>query len=956
MRIEVRFLVFVLLLGIVAAPLAFGQASAANGEINGTVTDPSGASVAGATVQITNTGTGFKQSGKTTDSGLYRFTLLPLGNYDLQVTASGFADARRTGIVVNAGATVTVDVPMSVAGTATTVDVTGSAAAITDPSRVDLGSTLTSNTVTNLPLVSRNPYNFILYQPNVSGRANTEFGVPRKLNANGFNGRINYQIDGNNNTESDRAGIRLVPISNTYVEEVQQVINGFAPEFGNTVGTVFNTITKSGTNDYHGEAGYIFRRTPFSARPKLLAATAPTPEVNVDDELADGGGRVIRDKLFFYGSFEHVKRDLPAPITVSPANIAALGLPADYANAIPFRQNVYFVMAKADWMINQNNRLSLRYNYFRNDSPYNDSTIGGLYLISRSFNFVDRAHIGAAQLISNVSSRALNELRFQVPNRSQQQNRFSGSGSGPAISIPNVANFGGPTDAGFVFTERTPEIVDNFSFLTSAHAFKVGVSSRWVRDEQIQATAATYTFPSIAAYLAAVSGADPKSYSSFSQTYGNPDVQYNSLFFGWFAQDAWKPKRNLTITYGVRYDVYRPPDANKNSPFAFSQSFRTDKNNFAPRVGVAWGLDKEQKTVVRASTGFFYDPPQTDVYRRALVNNGSPAFFSINATPAQAFAPAYPTVFTALPTGFTLATQDITTVSPNFASLYSYNANISISRELTRNMVLSASYLYTSGTHLPVYRNINLVPSGNFLADGRPIFSTTARVYSGFANILSAESVGKSNYNGFNLNLQKRFSKGIEFAAYYTWSHAIDDAPEQNNIDSSNFLLSDPTNRRRDRANSLTDKRHSFNMTGVFQPEFHPSNRTAKYLLNHNQLSVALVAASGDLFNIGSNRILNGDASTPATFQRPLFIGRNTLRAKSPFELNARYSRFFPFTERYQAEFLAETTNITNTLNVTGVNSTAAVDAQGNIITPASGAATAARDQRLIQLGVRFHF
>src|SRR3954452_7551030 len=138
-----------------------------------------------------------------------------------------------------------------------------SGAALTDPSRSDIGSTLSANMVRNLPLVSRNPYNFILFQPNVSGRGNTEFGVPRKINANGFNGRINYQIDGSNNTESDRAGIRLIPISDPYIKEIQSVSNGFAPEFGNTVGTVFNTITRSGTNEFHGEAAYLFRRTDF---------------------------------------------------------------------------------------------------------------------------------------------------------------------------------------------------------------------------------------------------------------------------------------------------------------------------------------------------------------------------------------------------------------------------------------------------------------------------------------------------------------------------------------------------------------------------------------------------------------------------------------------------------------------------------------------------------------------
>src|SRR3984893_3225611 len=344
MRKNLRPLVFLALAAIAAVPLCYGQASAINGEVSGTVTDPSGAAVAGATVQIANKGTGFKQSTKSTDTGLYRFTLLPLGNYDLTVQAAGFADLSRNGIVVNAGATVTVDVPLQVAGAATQVQVTA-VASLTDPSRTDIGSTLANDVTHNLPLVSRNPYNFILFQPNVSGRGNTEFGVPRKINANCFNGRINYELDGGDNTESDRAGIRLIPITNTYVEEIQQVSNGFAPEFGNTVGTVFNTITKSGTNDFHGEASYIFRRTPFSARPKLLASTAATPEVNVDSYVGDAGGRLIRDKLFFFGSFEQVKRDLPGPVTVPASTIAQLGLPADYVNAVPFNQSVYFYMA-----------------------------------------------------------------------------------------------------------------------------------------------------------------------------------------------------------------------------------------------------------------------------------------------------------------------------------------------------------------------------------------------------------------------------------------------------------------------------------------------------------------------------------------------------------------------------------------------------------------------------------
>src|SRR5262249_18071787 len=152
---------------------------------------------------------------------------------------------------------------------------------------------------------------------------------------------------------------------------------------------------------------------------------------------------------------------------------------------------------------------------------------------------------------------------------------------------------------------------------------------------------------------------------------------------------------------------------------------------------------------------------------------------------------------------------DVNAVSPDFASLYSINANFSITRRLTSSMTLTGSYLYTAGNRLPVYRSINLVPSGAFLADGRPIFST-AKIYPQFGNILSAESVGHSSYNGANLTLRKQTSHGVELWATYTWAHAIDNAPEQNNIDSGNFLPADSTNLRREKGDSLTDKRHVF--------------------------------------------------------------------------------------------------------------------------------------------------
>ena len=942
----------ILLAAVLATALsaaAFGQASSINGQIVGTITDASGAPVSGAKVTAINVNTGFQQSTDTESSGLYRLNVLPLGHYEVRVEGPGFAPLKQTGIEVNAGATVTLSLRLDVKGVSTEVVVSG-AGSVIDPSRTDTGRSLSGYVLANLPLVSRNPYNFILQQPNVTGRGNTEFGVPRKVNANGFNGRINYQLDGSNNTESDRAGIRLLPISNEWIDEVQTVSNGFAPEFGNTVGTVFNTITKSGSNDLHGQGAYIFRRTPFSARPALLADNRPTPDVNVNAYNASAGGRIVKDKLFFFGSYERVNRDLPMTVSPTSATIAQLGLPANYADAIPFKQKVTFFLAKADWQLNSANRVSIRYNLHRNDSPFNNG--GGLTLISQTYDFVDRSHAGAVQLISTLSPDIVNELRVQIPNRAQAQNSFEANVPGPSITVSGVANFGNSPNTGFLYQERTPEITENLSYNLNQHSLKVGTSFRWIRDIQTQAVSATYNFPSIAAYQAAVAGTAPMGYSSFVQYLGDPSLSYNSLFAGFYGQDSWKPRANVTITYGVRYDVFSPPPANGSSPLASSKSFRTDKNNFAPRLGVAIGLGN---WVVRASGGIFYDPFQTDQYRKAIVQNGSPNFYLANVLPTQPFAPSFPNVFSGSPTGFTLPAQDVLTVSPDFASLYSINGNVSVSRELGANAGITATYLYTRGNRLPIWSNANLIRSGATLADGRPIFGT-ARVNPAYNNIIVAESVGTSMYNGLNLTFNKRFAHGIDAFATWTWSHSIDDAPEQNNIDSASAYLSDVTNRARDRGNSLTDRRHAFNANAVWDTSAELSSKPLSYLLSNNRIALLFNAQTGENFNMGSNRVLNGDTSTGTAFQRPLYVGRNTLLAPATYELNLRYSRIFPIRERWKPEFFFESTNIFNHTNVTGLNSTASVDAGGAIVTPASQAWTSALDQRLIQLGLKLSF
>ncbi|NDD65039.1 MAG: carboxypeptidase regulatory-like domain-containing protein, partial [Acidobacteria bacterium] len=267
---------------------AAGQSQALNGQIEGIVKDANGSAVPGASITIRNIETGAERAVTSDGDGVYRAPLLPLGTYRITVEAPNFKKLIRDGITLTAGQTATIDLGLEAGDLSATVTIT-SDTQIADPGKIDVGRVLNKREVQDLPLISRNPYNFALLQANVVGRPNTEFGVPR-VSANGYARRTNFQLDGNANTQANQAGLRLVPISETFVSEVQLVTNGFSAEFGNTPGLVMNNVTPSGTNDLHGSGSYRFRRTGMSSRPfntSPLAIKAPTA---VDDITAAVGG------------------------------------------------------------------------------------------------------------------------------------------------------------------------------------------------------------------------------------------------------------------------------------------------------------------------------------------------------------------------------------------------------------------------------------------------------------------------------------------------------------------------------------------------------------------------------------------------------------------------------------------------------------------------------------------
>ena len=968
---------------VISMSSAFAQSQALNGQIEGTVLDQTGAAVPNAAITITNIETGATRTLTTDDSGVYRFPLLPLGTYRLTAEAANFKKLVREGITLATGQTATVDLSLP-AGEVREVITVSSDSSVADAGKTDVGRVMNTREVQNLPLISRNPLNFGILQANVNGRP-TRGGAFPSLNVNGYLRRVYYQLDGNTNTQGDRATIRFMLTSETYVSEVQLLTNGFAAEFGNTTGMIMNLVTPAGTNALHGAVSYRFRRPSFYSRPFFYPASAELPDNKADNFTAQVGAPIIKNRWHFYFGYEWVKRDDKAVaerlLTIREADKARLiaaGLsPAIFPLAIPSLEKGIFYIFRTDAQLNNQNRLTGRFNYA--DGSSNNFIPGGLNTLERVFDGSAVSYGFAAQLAS-YTPQVLNEFRFQYAQRTNTGNggkRNEFSGTGPSIVITGVANFGAPeglTD--ILLTRKITHIQDNLTRSVGTHSVKFGGGFIFYNYTEQAVIFARYTFPSIDAYIAARNGSNPHSYTSYAETFGDPINNYQATFWNFFAQDDWKLTRRLKINYGLRYDLYQIPKADATSLFPASQKFNVDKNNFAPRFGVVYALrEGNRPTIIRAGAGIYYDAPLLAIYQRALQNNGNTRFFNFSfrgnnnempPLPPSPNAPAFPNTFSgSLPFGSVLPPQNIDTIAPDFETMYALHANLQLEQAITENFSFAVGYIHSGGRHIPIYRNINLIPI-RFLADGRPVFNRLPNPFTRFDprfnNILMVESTGVSEYNALTLQLTKRFSGGLQFSANYTLSKATDDAPEQNlttgNI--QGLVLSDPFNRRLDKGNSFADQRHTFVMSLVARPKFNFENKMLRYLFNHSQVGIIATANSGETFNIVSTSDINGDGATIS--DRPIGIKRNSGKTPPQFNVDMRYSRFFNLTERYKLEAFGEFQNFFHINSIVGFNNVTVAtnpttgEVIGELPDFRARNQSTAQDSRQFQFGFKFIF
>lgn len=972
-----RVLAFLLVALVAWAGPAFGQSQAINGTIEGTVKDAQGGVLPGVTVTITHLDTSAQRVVVTNESGTFRAPLLPLGTYKVSYELTGFAKVEQTGITLAAGQAVVLNESLKVGAITETVSVTADSPVV-DLGKTDVGRTLNEREIKNLPMVSRNPYNFALLEPGVTGFENDEFGVPR-FAVNGQMLRINYQIDGNTNTQKDRAGLRLMPISEVMIREVQVVSAGYAPEFGQTTGMVYNAVTPSGTNQLRGDVGYRLRRKSFSACPfNLTDETCRTskPDNSLDVVTATVGGPVLKGKLFYYAGYEYTNQDLPRQVTIDPAVANAVSLAAQPTTVASYRATPFYI-GKLDYNAHPSHRISWRTNSFTNDNPYQSG--GGTTAIERGNDFQDFMISSATQVISTLGPSNLNELRVQMARRKTTRPPSHPETTGPSVSISGTANqngvsFGPYTGIGNDFIQRNIQLLDNFTMLRGRHNFKMGFDAQWVFDHRGAALPVSYTFPSVQAYLDAKSGVNRRGYSNFSQTIGTPNFEMDNSLASWFVQDDWKVTPNVKVLYGVRHDVYLYNKGIPGSPY--SETFNRDYNNLAPRLGVAWTLN--DRTVIRASTGINYDQPLLAIVENAYADSGLAArTTSFSLTPTSPFAPDFPNDLSAIPPTIVQVSSTVQGMDKDFVTARTWQNNLTYERQLAREYSVSVSLRHSRGHDLPVITDVNLagVTPVRVLEDDRRVYaaavSAATRNDPRYNRVRLVQSIGESWYRGVTVALTKRWSKGIQYNLNYSLGKGVDTAPLGGNTLAiqGDANRSDPVDLARDKGPNQLDIRHTFNGSIVARSSVTRFGRVINAILSDNQVGLILLVNSGEPDGLAGNRDLNLDGFNN---DRPLFVTRNNMHAPVRKYVDMRYSRYFQLPGNNRFELQAEAKNIFNTEQVNSVSNTIPVDVDGYPVDTATPpnrlplesislntkdyAANGWREQRKFQLGFKFFF
>ncbi len=930
------------------------QSNAVDGAVAGYIKEGSGVAIAGAQVTLFNTSTNVSQIATTDIGGYYRFPLVNVGTYTLTVTAPGFNTFVRKQIVVSVGQLAQSDVTLQIGQVSQTVTVTA-APTILETGDAVIGSVLDRKEIADLPIPSRNLFNFQLLAPGVMGVPTSTFSTTQFTF--GGNEQAQWNLDGLDNTQKEyNRQIRIIIVTPEAVQQTQTLSCCFSAEFGHAAGGQVNVLLKNGNNHLHGSALYQFRPTSLQPIP-TLSPVAP-PSRSWQDGAGTLGGPFLKDKLFYFLQYERNPYWLPASITISPSNAAALGLPPSQVGYSPFGETYQTFVSKVTYNLGRKSTGYFRYALFTNGQPVNSS---GLTIPQAGTDFHDHMNGGGAQLATALNPRWLNEFRIGVNERDTSDSPAKiNDPNGAYVDITGVANIGYDPLYATSTRERTLDVIDNLTYTRGHSTLKFGAEIEHTsfltrspinRAFQFGGLSAQNGRPAVSPlqqYLNTVAGnidpatGKPYTYTYFQENGGNPILSTGFTFPGGFVQDEYRVTPSLLINAGVRYDVILFPEFDAQAPYALSRSINNDYGDVAPRIALTWSPSWMKKTVIRGAYGMYYGIPGLSTFYTAAQNNGQ-TFLSYQIGGGAPGAPDYPNLPGISQSSFAIK-PNINAFDPHFHDLYQNQANLQIEREITPDTLFTVGYMFAGLRHGLYARNTNLGTPTGYLADGRPAFGGPLPNPS-FNQINLIASGTSTNFNGLFVNVRQHLRRGVEFGVNYMFSHALSDGMGEGAVGE------DPTDIHRDYGNASDDVRHYLAIQGILEP--HASADWGKWI-NGFELTSTYFYNSGYPINLVSGVDLNKDGNMN---DRPAFVANNSLRGPGMSMENAQLMRNFDFRERYRFSVFVAAENLLNTNNAACntfsgcsgavVNTSGATD---------FGREISAMTSRNLQTGVKFTF
>jgi len=954
--------------------LPAGAQSGNQGSVEGTVSDPSGALVPRADVRATQVSTSATFHTTTTESGLFRFPVLPVGTYELTVQAPGFATLIQKDVVVSVGARLILPLTLALPGQSETVVVSGRTAVV-ETTRAQVSSFVDNRAISNLPVNGRDFISFALLTPGVTTdvRGGLSFAGQRAMNSllvDGVDQNTSFFQQPVGGEGFSGGGDSRYLVSQDSVLEFQVNASSYSAEFGRASGGVINVVTKSGSNEFHG-SGYWFYRDRFLNANSTVNKLNGLPRSPYHFNQFGGtfGGPLARNRLFFFFNYEGVRSlwansvvlNLPAGFSLSASPVVAgfqqraldYLAPRAVSWTRPVKQDVS--LAKLDWQLASAHLFNASWSRRRLTSSLAEAAQVSFENGSANFAEVD---LLAGSVTSRVSGGVVHVARFAwLRNTALFQ---------PASDNPMADIFEGGQRV--LLVGRAPNTPqrnllhrlqwsDTVFYSRAGHSWKAGADFLFDRNRFVNAQNFTgnHRFLSLESFGRSLAGAPvPQFGERYLQTFsgeGLPEttVHPDVFLLAGFVLDEWRVHPRLVLNLGLRYDLQlsaQPPMKNPAPALAAAgidtSSLRTDANNLAPRLGLAWAPLRDNRLVIRAGYGIFYSPTIALLIARAHFQNGitvQPQTFPAG-TASAILIPAYPNTICGPPEilpacsapALGVANPIVTPFATDHTEPSVQQGSLGFEVQWHEDFAVMVSYMAAKGTHLARTRDVNVgtptVPASIRIAGTSTVLTyqrfLLPRPVNGFDRILQFESNANSTYHGLVVQATKRFSHNFQFLGSYTLGKVVDDNPNQyvaNPGATDALLIADPSTPQGDSGPGSNDQRHRFVLSGVWELNYASRLRgAARALLGGWQLGGILTAQSGKPFSGLVSFDLNNDGNSLS--DRTPGLGRNTFYAPATVSLDPRLTRNVHITERARLQFSWEAFNVLNSGNVTAVRAT----------------------------------